>query len=50
MDRAPEPLLSFLAIHEQKNLGFHSKEQLKKLSAINLVYGECAVNVLDNFI
>lgn len=47
LDRAPVPLLTFLGIHEQSNLGF-GKTLLKKMSAINLVSGDPTVRILSN--
>ena len=35
-DRAPVPLMQFLGLHEQGNLGFYSLEPVARLSAVNL--------------
>ena len=35
-DRAPVPLLQFLGLHEQPNVGFYSLEPVARLSAVNL--------------
>lgn len=36
MDRAPTPLLQFLGLHDQSQLGFYSLEPVALLSAVNL--------------
>ena len=46
-ERAPAPLLMFLNMHEQANIGFDSSESLKAIAYINL-RGQPKVRIISN--
>jgi len=48
IERLPPPLITFLLIHEQAQLGFNVPEQLQLLSELNMK--NCEVKVVRNTI